>query len=115
MTKPTAGGTKHNWLIDDMSAVVADLKRTADALLRNLTDYQDSREEIYLTNVNNRLAHLFQEIARMTAVLSEMRLLVENAKVHRGGDVERLEQELTELREMLYRLANKSNGAVSHD
>jgi uncharacterized protein YydD (DUF2326 family) len=107
MTKPTAGGTKHSWLVDDLSAVVADLKRTADAILRNLTDYQESREEIYLTNVNNRTAHLFQEIARITAVLAEMRLLIESARPARGSqaDVERIEGELAELRALIERIA----------
>ena len=68
MTKPTAGGTKHNWLVEDLAAVVSDLRHTADGILRDLDNYQESREEVYLSSLATRIARLFQEIARITTV-----------------------------------------------
>ena len=80
MTKPTAGGTKHNWLVEDLAAVVSDLRHTADGILRDLDNYQESREEVYLSSLATRIARLFQEIARITAVQAQMRALIDAAK-----------------------------------
>ena len=113
MTKPTAGGTKHSWLVDDLAAVLSDLRHTADGILRDLDNYQESREEVYLSSLATRTARMFQEIARITAVHSEMRALLDAAKAHKGApDAEDLAQLLAELRELVARVAN---GAARHE
>ena len=99
MTRPTAGGTRHGWLVDDLAAIVSEVKNTAGAILRSLTRYQEAREEAHLTAAALHSAELFQEIGRMTAVLAEMRLLLESAKPKSAqADIERLEQEVANLR-----------------
>jgi archaellum component FlaC len=110
MTKPTAGGTKHNWLVEDLAAVVSDLRHTADGILRDLDNYQESREEVYLSSLATRIARLFQEIARITAVQAEMRALIDAAKNSKNADVDDLEAQVSELRAIVERLASM-NGA----
>lgn len=102
MTRPTAGGTKHAWLVDDLAAVVSEVKSTAGAILRSLTRYQEGREELHLTAAALHSAELFQKIGRLGAVLSEMRLLLESAKPKSAqADIERLEEEVAHLRALV--------------
>ena len=99
MTRPTAGGTKHAWLVDDLAAVVGEVRSTAGAILRSLTRYQEGRDESHLTAAALHSAELFQKIGRLSAVLAEMRLLLESARPKGSqGDIERLEQEIASLR-----------------
>ena len=111
MTKPTAGGTKHNWLVEDLAAVVSDLRHTADGILRDLDNYQESREEVYLSSLATRIARLFQEISRITSVQSEMRQLIDAAKNGKGP--EGLEGEIAELRSMIERIASAGTNGGS--
>lgn len=102
MTRPTLGGTKHNWLVDDLAAIVSDLRNTADAILRNLTRYQGDGNQAHLTAAALRTAELFQEINRINAVLAEMRELIEGAKAARQHpDIEAIRQELNHLHTLI--------------
>lgn len=109
MTKPTAGGTKHNWLIDDMAAVLADFKSTADHILKNLKRFQETGEQACLTNAALRSAELFQEIARATTLLAEMRQLVESSKPARTETPEWVRGELNDLRSLLQQLMKEAD------
>ena len=102
------------WLVDDLAAVISDLKETSAALLRCLTRFQARREEADLTAAALHSARLFQDIGRMNAVLADMRLLLDGAKPKSAGtDIERIQAELAELRAAVAQLLEEREN--SHD
>ena len=90
------------------------LRHTADGILRDLDNYQESREEIYLSSLATRIARLFQEIARITTVQAQMRAARRNAAKDSQDarpTAETWSHRLAELRSMRGRASPTSGGS----